>query len=289
MELVLDYARSSVLDLEARRLTLETVGGTTARTGAPLRPQPQDLNRLPGEPPPAPSYRTRAEVAPAAGDAVVPGTLWSVVTEVDQHLSEGYWTSESFFAAWPLLLPHHPDVVAAHLLPELGRAARARSQGTGALLALAESGRPAGPAIHAAVALALRGKDVETQASAVDALLALAARDHLDGTELGRRLAAMVRQGEVTVKRLSQPLEDAARAGAATEVWATLHELLTGLLTAEQPPSGMADILTCAAAVAELVPEALPIPALERLTTSTARSHQVIEAKRLAAILGPAG
>jgi hypothetical protein len=195
------------------------------------------------------------------------------------------WSPESHYEAWPLALPRQAEVITAHLVPELARGASSRCQGLQALLRLAETGEPIGGAMTVAVAHLLNGAHTETRAAGVDAVLALAARERLDGAALGARLAAMVLQGEVTAKRLAGPLMDAARAGAAAETWSTFHRLLADLLADGQPVTGMVDLLTGAATVAELVPGPTPISGLAELAARKGRSGQVLEARRLAGLL----
>ena len=174
-------------------------------------------------------------------------------------------------------------------MPELSRAATARSHGLQALIQVAEADGPAGDAIILAVAHALNGGKPEAQAAGVDAILALAARGQLDGTRLGHTLAAMILTGEVVTKRLPAPLRDASRAGAGTETWATLHQLLAELLANGEPITGLADLLSCACDVADLSGPTHPIPGLNQLATRSGRSRQVTEAKRLTALISAPG
>ena len=211
----------------------------------------------------APRNMTRLRVAADDSDVIAPGSLWSILlTQEIDPFSLG-WSPEGYFDAWPLLLPHHPAVVAVHLVPSL--AATRPIPPIAAFTRLAESALPSGESMEVALAHLLNAGDAEAQAAAVDGFLALSARGHLDGTKLGGRLAAMVTQGEVTARRLPGPLGQAAFAGAAIEVWRTLHQLLGALLTDSEPVTGMADLLSCATSVAELIPDTQPIQGLDSL------------------------
>ncbi|MFL6062219.1 MAG: DUF6493 family protein [Marmoricola sp.] len=230
---------------------------------------------------------TRINVSPGQGAEERSGSLWSLLVSRGESTArgDGWWSPETHFAAWPLVLPHHPNVIAAHLVPELARAATSRSQGLGALLQLAEAPADGGEAVELALANVLNGSSAEARATAVDALVALVGHARLDGARLGRRLAAMVLQGEVTPKRLPGPLLDAAAAGGAGEIWHVLHQLLSDLLASGATVTGMVDLLTCAISVADLAVDPQGIPGLDELAGRKSRSGQVLEAKRLAARL----
>lgn len=250
-----------------------------------------DPNRARWEPKLPPLHHTRAQLAAAPDDTPAEETLWSALAHGRRQRKRGdsYWSPETHFGVWPLLLPHHPEVIAAHLAPELSRAATARSHGLRALVRLAESDGPAGDAITLAVAHALNGGKPEAQAAGVDAILALAARGQFDGTRLGSRLAAMILAGEVVPTRLPAPLRDAGRAGAAAEIWAVMHQLLADLLASGESIAALADLLACASEIGEHSTHVKPIPGLDQFATRGGRSRQVTEAKRLAALLTPPG
>lgn len=279
------------LDLEQAQLRADphdhpmpqvTVLSTTALSGAYHDPseQPDQLGSL-----------TLVGVAPAEVDTVATATIWSLLVRNDlspRRYRPG-WAPENHFAAWHLLLPHHPDLITAHLVPELSRVSGAKSQGLQSFLKLAESPRGGGVATNVALAHLLNGANSEAQSAAADAILALAARDHLDATQLGRLLTAMIRGREITTKRLPKPLLDAAHNGAQEVVWNTLRQVITDLLATGDTINGMADVLACAANVAVMVPEPQAVPRLDELAARKGKSMLVTEAKRLLALLSTPG
>nr|WP_228389905.1 DUF6493 family protein [Streptomyces smaragdinus] len=117
---------------------------------------------------------------------------------------------------WVAQLPHHRDEVAA----------RISTREAGLFPYLAESGGPAGYAMHAQLAERLR---TETDA-AVEALLVLAAQGALDCRMLGRRLGVV--HG---LKNVVNGLRSAAESGAYGTVWAVIEGALPWLM-GEKPP-----------------------------------------------------
>lgn len=232
---------------------------------------------------------TRIEVEATTGPHG-DGGLWSLlVAEIDEHPWGSGWQPETFFAAWPTVLPHHPGVIAAHLIPELSRAATSRCQGLGAFVRLAESPVSGGPAMALSLAHLLNGGSAEARAAAVDGLLARAARGDLDGAQVGGLLAAMIARREVTPSRLPGPLGEAVRAGAPIEVWHLLRRLLGDLLDTGDPVPGFADLLTCAADAVAYVADPSTVPGLEAFAARPGRSRQLVEARRLVDLLGARG
>lgn len=290
--------------LDARLRDAQTTGWTPAprdleqaqlRAHAELRPAPivtVDVRTVGGDTDPdwpdwaaqnVPRTLTRLRIAPAASDVIAPDTLWSILLSQNIDPFSLGWFSDGYFDAWPLLLPHHPDVIAAHLVPSLAMPRPIPS--IAAFTRIASSALPAAEAMEVALAHLLNAGDAQAQAAAVDGYLSLSARGHLQGTTLGSRLAAMVIQGEVTARRLPGPLGQAALAGAAADVWRTLHQLLATLLTDGEPVTGMADLLSCATSVAEHVDSPQPIPGLSDLANRTGKTQQVLQARRLMAVL----
>ncbi|MEU9376086.1 DUF6493 family protein [Streptomyces sp. NPDC048255] len=185
------------------------------------------------------------------------------------------------------VLPEDRDTQAAWLLPEVTLAATAGDHGGAWMLPqLARLGGPAGPALHAAVAAGLGGRDPRSRRPAVEALLVLAARGELDAPLLGRELAAMAALGTVKPNRLADAARSAAAAGAYATLWAVLAEVLPVLLPSVR---GAGEVLAVAAECAERCGAVGPLPAgVATVAARPGSSRLVAEARRLSAALsGP--
>lgn len=236
---------------------------------------------------PATTYVTLPTLAdPAHHDHV--GPLWTLLTTPEQR-KHGFWTRwdpEAAYDAWPLVLPHHRDLIAAHLTPELVRAKASTSPAGPALIKLAEADGAVGGALLTTLGYGLAAKGAQTQAAAVDALLVLVARKQLEPDTLAAILSTLARKRDITLNRLIGPLLDLARAGAARQVWETLRALLGDLLV--DPPVGvsLADLLALTAEVALLDHSSRgPVPGLDALAARKGSSRQLVEARRLKEIL----
>ncbi len=178
----------------ARRLS---EGGLPRRDSTPQKwPAADPADAPPGVwEPVSPGLNRTLPLPPVA--AALAGTYERDRTHKGSHI-----TYETYAApSWVAQLPHHRDKVAA----------RVKSAADGRLLAcLAEAGGPAGYALHWQIA---RKIDYLSDA-AVDALLVLAARGHLDGRLLAGQLQASIRKGSSSPKRVTDALRAAAETGA---------------------------------------------------------------------------
>ncbi|MER8182073.1 DUF6493 family protein [Kitasatospora sp. NPDC094015] len=228
--------------------------------------------RPPGPPPahPLPADAARLVAAEPAGRCPV----------------EGFWFTSA--AHWTAMLPGHREQVAVRL-----RWAFAAAAGAGgyedrgapqALPLLAESGGPAGPAVHLVLGYGLGTRFPEDRAAAVDALLVLAARGDLDGALLGTGLARLARAGELKTNRLAAALRSAADTGAHGTVWSVLAPALPGLLDGK-PVHAAADLLALAADCARRCAARGPIPEVTALAGRGGGSRLVKEARGLAGVL----
>ncbi|MFF2141964.1 DUF6493 family protein [Kitasatospora sp. NPDC058190] len=149
---------------------------------------------------------------------------------------------------WIAMLPWHREELAARWLDHFAMGADRDERGAGRILPLlAESGGPAGLAVHLVLAYGLGARHAEDRTGAVDALLVLAARGDLDGELLGRELGELVARGTVKPNRLMAALGPAAETGAHRTVWSVLRAALPGLLgTAEPSGRGLGDLLALA-------------------------------------------
>lgn len=116
-------------------------------------------------------------------------------------------------ACWPLLLPHHPDLLAAHSHGRFNRALTKNRNGTEPLIeALGRSQRPLGPPAYSALVLAASAKNGGERTYATDAFIELASGSRLDGEVLGKALSDLLATGVVVGNRCVQTLAEAERA-----------------------------------------------------------------------------
>ena len=120
---------------------------------------------------------------------------------------------EQVTALWPVLLPHHPDLLAVHAHPRLNRALVKNRNGIEPLLAgLGRSRRMTSAPTCSALLLGLAAKNGGERTSAVDAVVELAQSGMLDGRELGRQLTTLLEADVIVGSRVSAGLLEASRA-----------------------------------------------------------------------------
>ena len=174
-------------------------------------------------------------------------------------------------ACWPMVLPSHRELVAAHLLTS------APGAGAGTLTALARITGPFGPA----TALALAHGLTTAAADAVAAVAHLARHGGLDAALLGRELALLPGPHD----RLVDALADLARGGAQHAVWAVLRTVVPALLRQDRPPAALPDLLALATATATAIGARADLPELSAVATRPERTRLKHEAARLARAL----
>jgi hypothetical protein len=199
--------------------------------------------------------------------------------------------SSDRLAGWPMVFPSHRELAAAHMQPRLVKA----SEGKGAasdisvLPALAACDGPFGPAMALCLAYGMSAARPDGRLATSDAFVDLAARGVLDGTLVGRELAALHPANVLVLKRVVDTLTQILQAGAATQVWMTLREFLPAVLSAPKPPIGTPDLLlvaesaAAAAAAHDDIPEltaAATRPTRNRVTTEAARLHRTLTSNR---------
>ena len=248
-----------------------------------------------------------------AGSAPAPVVeLWGDVVDAPVDLlGLPVWSWLAWCSTWPSLLPHHRDVVAAHLQRVL------LAQGTGhvadavtaALPLLAEAHGPAGPGLHLALLYGLAASDAGTRPAAVDGLVTLAARDPgvphtaVDAREaagwpyLGALLGRLLARRAFPVGRVVAGLRDVGGAGA----WPAVRCLLLAALPHLLPPGGAPPdgtdlptgvhlLLALASEATEAAP-GLPAPSpvelggLREVAARRGGSRTVVEARRLLGVL----
>ncbi|MFF2065625.1 DUF6493 family protein [Streptomyces sp. NPDC058200] len=215
---------------------------------------------------------------------------WLGRTEIRTRSHCYHWGGE-LTRSWPAVLPEDRDTLAAWLLPEVvGCAEHDQRAGAWWLPLLAESGGPAGLALHRALAYGLGARHPEDRLSAVDALLVLAARGELDGSLLGQELATLVDSGPVKLNRLADSARTAAATGAYGTVWSVLRAALPALLApgaarAGTARPGLGEILSVAAECVERCGAAEEISGLPEVAGRGGTSRVTAQAARLLAAL----
>ncbi|MEV4836829.1 hypothetical protein AB0K05_20045 [Nonomuraea sp. NPDC049486] len=198
-------------------------------------------------------------------------------------------------AAWPAIMPSHPEVVAAHLARFLPQGFSRRDGVQAIVAALAHADGPAGDAVAAVVTFGLGHRQPERRGHAVDALVTLTIRGELPAAAVGRTVVQLLGADAVRLGALTEALQQATTAGAYTGVWGVLAEALPALLPApgERPRAGLAGLLVVAAETAAYARTAGPLaplapvrgrPGIERLAEVAARrggSRMAEEARRL--------
>ncbi|GAA4984720.1 DUF6493 family protein [Actinopolymorpha pittospori] len=136
-------------------------------------------------------------------------------------------------ACWPLIAPHHLDMVMAQAHPMLCRNVWEVRDGAVPLIqSLATVTVPPGEPTWSALSLALSGKNPTLRTAAVDAVVGLVSTNLLDGAALGRVSAHHAADKMIVVQRLLRSLEEAANVDAACtwRVLDVLAALLPGLV-----------------------------------------------------------
>lgn len=132
-------------------------------------------------------------------------------------------------------MPSHREVVAAHLVPYLLERWRPDRVEPRLAQALVSGGGVAGEAVALVQAYFVADRswsgDPRERARAV---VGMAARGDLDGEQVGRQLALLVRRAGLRTGPVFETLEGAAGLGAHREVWG----IMTGFLTAYLPGPG---------------------------------------------------
>ncbi|WP_127500596.1 DUF6493 family protein [Actinoplanes solisilvae] len=213
---------------------------------------------------------------------------------VMSHYPAAWHVSPDVLAA---TLPHHREVSAAWLLPNLASLADQDLDGDASLLpVLADCDGPVGPAISLGLAYALAARQESDRAAAVDLFLALAAESEpfapdgcdpgaveLFSTAVGRDLADLAGPGLIKLGRAVPSLADALNAGAAMAVWATLVAAVPRLLA--HAPRGLPDLMQLACRAAAAVGARDEIPGLSEVAARKGSTRLLQEARRLQAVL----
>ncbi|BCY08865.1 DUF6493 family protein [Actinoplanes sp. L3-i22] len=237
--------------------------------------------------------RTVAIEAFAHPPLTVPDGLLSLPATSARERAYGYLPDDESITMWPMILPGHRELVAAHALPLLTMAADGDyANQLHVLPAVAAGNGPFGPAMALCLAYGLAAGRPAGRMVTVDAFVSLAARNLLDGTIVGHELGMLEAAQVIVLKRVVDSLQQALRAGAASAVWDLTRTLLPTVLTPPRPAAGTPDLLMIAASAAATtqatddIPEVRTIAAqggATRLATEAARLVRTLENNRAAA------
>ncbi|MFG6200664.1 DUF6493 family protein [Nonomuraea sp. JJY05] len=184
---------------------------------------------------------------------------------------------------WPLAMPSHPEIVAAHMVWMLSIGIDSSDSQTQALVGLAHADGPLGSAVAHALACGMGHTNAADRAAATDALLTLAARGRVPAQVLAQTLTKLVAEGFLKLNRVVSVLDDATQAGAHEAVWEVVVRLLPGVLPqeGERPRAGVADLLAAGARAARIAGVRAELPEVAAVAARKGSSRLVQEARRL--------
>lgn len=180
-----------------------------------------------------------------------------------------------------LLLPHEPDVLAAHAHPFVHRDLyKDRAVTVPVLDALARSHARHGAPAASALVLGLAAKDARARTAAQDALIDRARHGVLDGAAVGRQAALLLQEDVVVGQRLSSGLAEVARASEAALL--TVLDVLQQLFPALTGRRDAGPFVDLAADAGERTGRKLELPPqLRDLAASSSTSALARAARRL--------
>ncbi|MED7924152.1 DUF6493 family protein [Nonomuraea sp. LP-02] len=188
---------------------------------------------------------------------------------------------------WPLVMPSHRDVVAAHLVSPLAEGTEATDSDARVLVDLVHGDGPLGAGMAYALACGMGQAQAAGRAAAGDALLTLAARGEVPAAELAEVVTKLVKSEYVKLNRVVAVLDDATQAGAHEAVWEVVARLLPGLLPeeGERPRAGLADLLAAGARAARIGRVRADLPEVAAIAARKGSSRLIQEARRLQRLL----
>ncbi|MGW5162280.1 DUF7825 domain-containing protein [Nonomuraea wenchangensis] len=184
---------------------------------------------------------------------------------------------------WPLVMPSHREVVAAHLAPRLWYGTEGTDSQARVLVDLVHGDGPLGTGMAYALACGMGQAQAAGRAAAGDALLTLAARGEVPAAELAEVVTKLVKSEYVKLNRVVAVLDDATQAGAHEAVWEVVARLLPGLLPeeGERPRAGLADLLAAGARAARIGRVRADLPEVAAIAARKGSSRLIQEARRL--------
>ncbi|WP_405534972.1 DUF6493 family protein [Streptomyces sp. NBC_00075] len=267
-EKVLDAAGELASDAGQRLAQWLREGGLPHRDSAPE--DDADSGRHPSE------LVKHIHPEPAPGPPLLPAAESLIGPHEDNCLHD------PMVPFWLAQLPHHRELVLARDYFRYRASMRGWAR---ALPFAAESGGPAGFALHTAVASTLAYDQQGERDAAVDALLVLAGRGRLDTGLLGRRLGDMLRANWVEANRVTASLRTAAETGAYATIWSVLEAALP-LLLRDPVVRGTGALLALGIDCASRCAAKGEIPEVTTAAARTGSSQVVKNARLLRDVLG---
>jgi hypothetical protein len=203
--------------------------------------------------------------------------------------ASGGFRNSALVAAWPLLAPHHPELMATHLLSALseglapGRSAASTAVGAVARLA----GMPFGPIAHLALVAGLASAEADARIAAAEAWAQLAREGRLNPGLAAEAITFGVSGTTFKLTRIADGLRYAAQdPSAAQTVARACVSAAATLLSEPDKPTGLHLLLEMAAqaGATSSVPQLLA--PIADLAAGTARTKLAEAARRLAALAG---
>ena len=188
---------------------------------------------------------------------------------------------DEMIAAWGLICPHHPELIAAHLLSPLSDGLeQGRNAAVTALRGLASLTGEFGQISHLALVTGLSGASAEVRIAAADAWTRLAAQGRLNPSLAAESIELGVTGGVLKLSRIADGLGYAATDQAAAQGVAHACLLATAALLPAKP-AGLHLLLELAAqaGAASVMPE---VPAqLAELARARGNTKLAEAARRL--------
>jgi hypothetical protein len=188
--------------------------------------------------------------------------------------------------AWPLLAPHHPELIAAHLLSPLSDGLDpGRTAAGAALRALASMTGPCGKVGHLALITGMASAEADVRIAGADAWLRLAAAGRLAPALAAEAMTFGVAEGALKLNRIADALRHAAaEPSAARGVADACLSAAAALLDAK--PAGLHLLLELAAQAGATAGLSELPDSLTDLAASGTRSKLADGARRLQALAG---
>jgi hypothetical protein len=143
---------------------------------------------------------------------------------------------DELVAAWPLLAPHHPELIAAHLLRPLSDGLEpGRSAATTAVSVLAQPGREFGNIGHLALVTAMASAEPDTRIAAASAWTRIAQDGRLNPALAARAITKGVTSTTFKINRVAESLSYAATDPLAASSVAQAAMLATAELLPAKP------------------------------------------------------
>ena len=205
---------------------------------------------------------------------------------IRRDMANEVFRNSEIVSAWPLLAPHHPELIAAHLLAALSEGlVPGRSAAVTAVRAVARLGGTFGPIGHVAVVAGLASAEADARIAAAETWGELARQRRLDPGLAAKAITLGVTGTAFKLTRIADGLRYAIQdPGATATVARACMSASATLLAAPDSSTGLHLLLEIAAQAGAVsgIPE-LPAP-LADLAQGKARTKRADAARRLAAL-----